>query len=235
MPMKGNDYGGFEMVIGPPVMTPEGTSPVHGEYMTERAISGLIRLGTVVKILSVLAFALMITGAVSIFFFELTTTTWFSTFYTWLVIIPLFILFTIWPTLYIAYKRNIIGSTYSIFIGVYGILAILLLALMIWVLVEWFWYCPTFKPDVCTNGSTSVIEMGFMIYAIVVIIETVMIFTFLFVMWSLRNYFRKIESGMSTLSRAEIAALIIRTMYEGDSHHITGIGRSHMISLKSDF
>lgn len=215
LPGGGGDNGGFRT----------------GEYMTESALNGLRRLGRAVLVLTLLAFATMFAGVVSIFFFELTTTDWFSSFYTWLVIIPLLILSTVWPTLYIAHKRNLIGSTYSIFIGVYGILSILMLALMIWVLVEWFWYCPTFKPDVCTDGSSSVIETGFMIYAIVVILETIMLFAFLFVMWAMRNYFRKIESGYSTLSRERIAEEMIRAMYEGGSTYgITGFG-SHLLSV----
>lgn len=222
MKLSGNGYGGLQMSFDG--KDDEFPTQQSGQYMTDSAISSLIRMGFIVKLLTAFAGALAITGFVSIFLFELTSSDWFSSFYTWLVFIPLLLLMTLWPTLYIAYKRNLIGSSYSIFIGLYGILSILLLALMVWVLVEWFWYCPTFKPDVCTNGSTSVIEMGFMIYAIVVILETVMLFVFLFVMFALRNSFRKIESGFSTLSKAEIAKMIIEVLYDGKSNRITGIG-----------
>lgn len=240
-----NGYGGisagFSMVppasearrVGPP-MTPGGMESGDLTMMTEEGLTGLRRLGGAVKLMTVLAFALMITGFISVFFFELTTTDWFSSFFTWLVIIPLIMLMALWPTLYIAYKRNWLGSTYSIFIGVYGILCILLLALMIWVLVEWFWYCPTFKPDVCTDGSTSAIETGFMIYAVVVILETVMVFIFLFIMWAMRNYYRKIFSGLSNMSKQEAANMLYRAMFEGTTRSITGFG-AEMVSLRGTY
>lgn len=216
--------------VGPPMATPGG-GETSMNLMTDESLAGLRRLGTAVKIMTFLALALMIAGVVSIFFFDLTTTTWFSSFYTWLVIIPLMILFVFWPTLYIAYKRNWIGSTYSLFIGLYGVLTILLLALMIWVLVEWFWYCPTFKPDVCTDGSSSAIETGFMIYAIVAILETVMMFAYLFIMWAMRNYYRKIFSGLGSMSRQDAADYLYRTMFEGTTNFITGFG-SEMTSFR---
>jgi hypothetical protein len=237
-----NGYGGisagFSMPppssnrIGPPMETPRGEEDFT--ILTDEGLAGLRRLGSAAKFLTILAFCLMITGFISVFFFELSTTDWFNSFFSWLVLIPLLLLMGLWPTLYIAYKRNWISSTYSLFVGLYGLLSILMLAMLIWVLVQWFWYCPTFKPDVCTDGSSSTIETGFIIYAAVVIGETVMIFAFLFVMWAMRGYYRKIFNGLGNMDKSKAANILYDAMFRGITHSITGFG-SEMASLRSNY
>lgn len=231
--MYDNGYGGRTWIegeppagvraglIGPP-LTPG--SPEAMSYMTEESLVGLRRSGTLIMLLTGVAAAIAIAGFVSIFFFELTTSEWFGNFYTWLVFLPLLLLMLLWPTLMFAKSCNLISTSYTVFTGLFTIFGLLMLALMIWVLVEWFWYCPTFKPDICTDGSSSTIEVGFMIYAIVIILETVMLFVFLFVLWGMRSHYRKLSSGLSTMDRAKAAGYIYDAMFLGTTSYVKAIG-----------
>ena len=211
--------------IGPPQPTDNGSGMPGTRRLSEaEAIAGLKRLGRIVLALSLAFLINAIFGVVSLLFIQLTVTSWFSDFHTYFVAIAVILGVALWPFSFWAFKRNIIGSTYGFFFGVVGVIIIAFLALVIWALVEWFLFCPTDMPDICTNTMDSTIERGWMFFVIYSIIELVLFALSFAVMYSVRRYYKTLVSNFAGMDEAAVIKLIYDAMFGSAPSYVTGIG-----------
>lgn len=207
-------------MLGDDPLTPAGESPL----VTQEAIHGLKRLGYLVLVLSGAMLFNAVLGFVACLMIELTATEWFVDWHTFIVSISVILGIVLWPFVFWAYKRNIIGSTYGLFFGIVGIMIIAFLALVIWVLLEWFLFCPTDNPDICTDTVTDVIEIGWKLYGSYAIIELILLAIGFAIMYSVRKYYRVLMSTFRGVNQEVVVKMIYEAMFGNTPAYVTGIG-----------
>lgn len=199
-------------------------APNGNSLPQQEAIHGLKRLGSIVYILCFLFLFNACFGYVGSLFIELTVTEWFVDWHTFFVAIAVLLGIATWPLSFWAFKRNIIGSTYGVFFAIVGVLLVAFLALVVWILVEWFLFCPTDMPDICTDTATATIELGWLLFASYSIIELILYAISFAVMYSVQKYYRRLMSSFSGMTQQQIVEMIYNSMFTDTPAYVTGIG-----------
>lgn len=203
--------------------TPEEPSLTRGEktIMNSNALEGMHKLGRWFFIITVLVDAALLLGFFAVLLIGLPS--WFDNFPGWRIFLPPLIASQLLPFIMWSFSRNLRSSTYTFFLVVMLVFLFPMVVLAIWIVIELTWYCPSHKPLYCTDGISSALTTGYILYVSGVIVQVVAYVAALFFMRSAKHHYTKLTSSFG-LTEADAAQAVLDAATGKSSRYVKGIG-----------
>jgi hypothetical protein len=183
------------------------------------ALNGMKRVGTGMEVVTTLiAFSHcgMLVGAL---LFEWT---WFQSWHTYRFLIPLLLDVLILKFVHSCWMHNL-SNIFTLHNLILVIWLLGLWAMTIWALVDVFWFCPTEKPNYCTDMVDSTIEPGFWVYCAFLWFTTLLYTVEIALMAMAARYTRRLSQIMS-MTEGDLQAMLLDALRGKTTSYVRGIG-----------
>ena len=145
---------------------------------------------------------------------------WYLTFPSYRIFLPPAMGLFLFGYIIYAYLHLLKSWAYTVHKVLVGVWSVAMTVLWVWLWLEMFWYCPTYTPTYCTNGITSTLDGGYLIYAIATLIQAPVLWIEL-VIYGRALYYWRVLYRATGLTGTNLASLIYGNPRWSDRYAVT--------------